>query len=110
MRDYIFMIAVLVVLGLSLLVVTFCNFSLTNRQYDRLKGYVGKWPYILTFLGVIVATFQFAYGEETLTIVAAIGALLSHILGVSNKTYVDGAIQETADWTEDGEWDGDVDE
>lgn len=110
MHNYIFMISVLVILGLSLLAVTFCNFKLTNEQYDRLKSYISKWPYLLTFLGVIVSTFSFPYGEETLTIVAAIGAFIAHILGVSNKTYTEGAMQEEAEWTEDGEWDGDVDE
>jgi hypothetical protein len=104
------MIAVLVILVLSLLVVTFCNFKLSNEQYDRLKGYVSKWPYLLTFLGVIVATFKFSYGEETLTIVSAIGAFLSRIVGVSNKTFVEGAVQMTDEWVEDGDWDGDVDE
>lgn len=110
MHNYIFMIAVLALLGLSILVVTFCNYTLSNEQYDRLKSYVSKWPYLMTFLGVLVATFHFSNGEETITVVAAIGALLSHILGVSHKNYTDGAIAEEADWVEDGEWDGDVDE
>lgn len=110
MHDYIFMIAVLVVLGLSILVVTFCNIKLSNDQYDRLKDYVSKWPYLLTFLGVLVTTFGFPNGEETLTIVAAIGALLARILGVSTKNFIDGTVKLTEDWTEEGEWDGEVDE
>lgn len=110
MHNYIFMIAVLALLGLSILVVTFCNYTLSNEQYDRLKSYVSKWPYLMTFLGVLVATFHFSNGEETITVVAAIGALLSHILGISHKNYTDGAIAEEVDWVEDGEWDGDVDE
>ena len=110
MHNYTFMISVLVILGLSLLVVTFCNIKLSNEQYDRLKSYVSKWPYILTFLGVLVSTFNFSNGKETITVVAALGALLTHILGVSAKNYVEGAVQMTEEWVEDGDWDGDVDE
>ena len=110
MHNYTFMISVLVLLGLSLLVVTFCNVKLSNEQYDRLKSYVSKWSYLMAFLGVLVSTFKFSNGEETLTVVAALGALLSRILGVSAKNYVEGAVQMTEEWVEDGDWDGDVDE
>lgn len=109
MHDYIFMISVLVLLVLAICVITFSNIKLSNEQYDRLKAIVLKWPAILTFLGVIVATFTFTYGKETITIVAAIGALLERFLGVSHKTYTEGAVVEEGDWVEDFE-DGEVDE
>lgn len=105
MNNYIFMISVLVILVLAMLVVTFSNFKLTNEQYDRLKGMVLRWSYLLTLLGVIVATFRVPYGEETITIVAAIGAFVAHCLGVSNTNYIDGAIETEESWVEDGEED-----
>ena len=103
MINYAFLIAVLAVLALAILVVTFCNYELNNEQYDRLKNLVMKWPAILTFLGVLVATFHFSFGEETITVVAAIGALLARILNVSNYNYNDsGAVIESeAGWVED---------
>lgn len=103
MRDYIFMISVIVVLALAMLIVTFSKFHLSNDQYDRMKAMVVKWPALLTFLGVLVATFHFSYGEETITIVSAIGALLAHCLGVSNKNFNEGAMVETEEWVEDGD-------
>lgn len=105
MTNYIFMISVLVILVLAMLVVTFSNFHLSNEQYDRLKAFVLNWSYLLTFLGVLVATFNFPYGEETLTVVAAIGALMARCLGVSNTNFNSGAIVEPEDWVEDGDVD-----
>lgn len=109
MRDYMFMISVLVALVFAICIITFSKFKLSNEQYDRLKAIVLKWPAILTLLGVFVATFNFVYGKETITIVAAIGAFLERCLGVSNQRYSEGAVFEGEDWIEDLE-DGDVDE
>lgn len=89
--KYAFLIAVLGVLGVAVAIATLTNFRLSNEAYDRLKTLVLKWSGIVTFLGVLVSTFKFEFGEETITIVAAIGALLAYLLGVSNKNYVDGA-------------------
>ena len=91
MTNYIFLIAVLVVLLVSVAFVTIHGVNLTNEQYDRLKGIVMQWAAIVTFLGVLVAVFKFEYGQETIEVVAAIGALLAHILGVSDKNYTEGA-------------------
>lgn len=91
MTNYIFLIAVIAVLLISVAFVTIHGVNLTNEQYDRLKKIVMQWAAIVTFLGVIVAVFNVPYGQETIEVVAAIGALLAHILGVSDKNYVEGA-------------------
>lgn len=92
--QYLFMIIVLAVLAVALVVITLYGVNLTNDQYDRLKGIVIKWSGITTFLGVIVATFKTPYGNETITLVAAIGALLSYMLGVSDKNFTGGALTD----------------
>lgn len=91
MTNYIFLIAVIAVLLISVAFVTIHGVNLTNEQYDRLKKVVMQWAAIVTFLGVIVAVFKVPYGQETIEVVAAIGALLSHIVGESDKNYVEGA-------------------
>ena len=85
--NYIFMIIVLVVLFIGISVLTFVDFTLSDWQYDRLKSIVLKWPALLTLLGVIVNTFPVPFGNETITLVAAIGAFLAHCLGISTKVY-----------------------
>lgn len=92
MANYSFLITVLVVLAAAVIGVTLRGIRLTNEQYDRLKKIVLKWPGILTLLGVIVNVFHPPFGEETITVVAAIGAFLSYILGVSDKNYVEGTV------------------
>lgn len=92
MTQYTFMIITLVLLLVIVGGITFFGVNLSNEQYDRLKGIVIKWSGITTFLGVIVATFPVPYGKETITLVAAIGALLAYALSVSIKNYVDGAM------------------
>lgn len=107
MTNYIFMISVITILVLAVLAITFCNIHLNNDQYDRLKYIVLKWSAITTFLGVIVATFNdIPYGKETITIVAAIGALLAEVLNTSHKNHTDGAtIYEDDQPLEDGDLD-----
>ena len=87
MANYAFLITVLVALGACVIGITLRGVNLTNEQYDRLKGIVIKWSGIVTFLGVLVSTFHFSYGEETITVVAAAGAFMAYMLGLSNKSY-----------------------
>ena len=101
--KYLFLIVVLAVLAVAVTGVTLYGVRLTNEQYDRLKGIVIKWSGITTLLGVIVATFEVPYGEQTITTVAAIGAFLAYMLGVSDKHYTDGTVQTETDWVEDDE-------
>lgn len=92
MANYSFLITVLVVLVAAIVGITYRGIQLTNEQYDRLKNIVLKWPGILTLLGVIVNVFHPPFGEETITLVAAVGAFLSYMLGISNKNYVEGTV------------------
>lgn len=91
MTHYIFLITVLAVLAIAVVFVTLRGIKLTNEQYDRLKDIVIKWPGIVTFLGVLVSTFHFEYGNETITVVSAFGAFLAYMLGISDKQYTEGA-------------------
>ena len=91
MGQYTFMIITLLALAAGVSVLTFFGVKLTDEQYDRLKDIVVKWSGITTFLGVIVATFKIPYGNETITIVAAIGALLAYAMGLSIKNYTESA-------------------
>ena len=90
MKSYIFLIVVVLVLLIGIAIVTLFGVNLTNDQYDRLKAIVLKWSGIVTFLGILVSTFKFDYGEETITVVAGFGAFLAYMLGLSNKNFVDG--------------------
>lgn len=106
MASYLFLIGVLLIVGLILLVVTFSNFSLNNEQYDRLKWLVGRWPALMAFLGVLIKLFNFPYGVETVTLVAAIGTLIAGLMGISNSNFTDGgAVAEDGEWVEDGDVD-----
>lgn len=87
MTQYTFLIVVLAVLFIAITFITYKGVCLSNEQYDRLKKIVMKWAGITTFLGVLVSTFSFAYGEETITVVAAVGAFLSYMMGVSEDNY-----------------------
>ena len=91
MKSYIFLITVIAVLLIAVTFVTIHGVDLTNEQYDRLKAIVLRWSGIVTFLGVLVSTFKFDYGEETITVVAALGAFMAYMLGLSNKNFIDGA-------------------
>lgn len=85
--NYIFLTITLAVIIAVLLIATFSKFSLTNEQYDRLKWIVIRWSYLVTFLALIVKTFDVPYGMETITIVAGIGAMLAGLMGISNVNY-----------------------
>ena len=74
---------ILAILGIAI----FTHFELDDEHYDRLKWVVIRWTYLVTFIGVIVKTFDIAYGVETVTIVAGIGAMLAGLLGISNMGY-----------------------
>lgn len=87
MKNYLFLIIVLVVLLVGVGVLTFVDFKLTDAQYDRIRNITLKWPGITTLLGVIVSTFSIPYGEETITIVSAVGAFMAYVLGISSKVY-----------------------
>ena len=92
MTNFTFFIAVIAILLIAVGFITYRGLNLNNDQYDRLKAVVMKWPAIITFLGVIVATFPgISYGAETVTIVAAIGAFLAECLNVSKKSFNGGA-------------------
>ena len=97
MSNYIFLIVVLAVLAAAVIGITLHGVQLTNDQYDRLKGIVLKWSGIVTFLGVLVSTFHFSYGEETITVVAAAGAFMAYMLGLSNKSYNEREVAEDDD-------------
>jgi hypothetical protein len=46
-----------------------------------------KWHFIVAFVAAIVKTFSVPYGVETVAVVAAVGALMAGLLGVSTKQY-----------------------
>lgn len=81
---------VVAILGIAI----FTQFELDNEQYDRLKWVVIRWAYLVTFIGVVVKTFDIPYGVETVTIVGAIGAMLAGLLGISNKQYESRQVSE----------------
>jgi hypothetical protein len=85
------MIITLAALAAAMIIVSFTRIKLTNEGYDRLKWLVVRWSGILTFLGALVSVFKFEHGAETITVVAAIGAFLAYMLGISEKDYNDGA-------------------
>ena len=97
MANYIFLLSVLAVLAVAVIGITLYGVKLSNEQYDRLKYIVVRWSGITTLLGVIVATFDFPYGTETVTIVAAVGAFLAYMLGISDKNYVEGTVVHDKD-------------
>lgn len=85
--NYIFLLTVLAVVLGVIIIASFTNFSLDNYHYDRLKWLVIRWSYIVIFVALLVKTFDFPYGTETVVVVAGIGAVLARFLGVSNKNY-----------------------
>lgn len=85
--DYVFLITVIAVVIAVLAIASFTDFELDDYHYDRLKWITIRWAYLVTFLGVIVKTFDIAYGIETVTIVAGIGAMFAGLLDISNKEY-----------------------
>ena len=85
--NYIFLIAVIGVIAVVLGIAMFTNFELDDKHYDRLKWLVERWHYITVFIGLIVKTFNIAYGVETVTIVAGFGALIAGLLGISTSNW-----------------------
>lgn len=85
--NYIFMIAVIAFVLMVLAIASFTNFKLDNEHYDRLKWIVVRWSYLVFFIGVVVKTFNMPYGTETVTLIAALGATLAGMMGISNKNY-----------------------
>ncbi len=85
--NYLFLIITISAVVAVLAIAGFTNFRLTDEGYDRLKWLTIRWSSIVTFLGLLVKTFNFPYGIETVTVVAGIGALMAGLLGVSIKNY-----------------------
>lgn len=85
--NYLFLIIVIAVVLIVIGIAAFTDFELDNEHYDRLKWIVIRWSYITVFIGVIVKTFNIPYGIETVTVVAAIGAMLAGLLGVSTSEH-----------------------
>ena len=77
---YIFFISVVAIVFAVLAVAMFTNFRLDDEHYDRLKWVVIRWSYLVTFIALIVKTFDIAYGIETVTIVAALVQCLQDCL------------------------------
>lgn len=93
--NYLFLIIVIAVVAVVLGIAAFTNLELDNWHYERLKWVVMRWSFLVTFIGVIVKTFSIPYGVETTTIVAALGALMAGILGISTTNYYTDAIQSS---------------
>ena len=85
--NYLFLIIVLAVIVAILAVASFSNFELDSEHYDRLKWLVIRWSYIAVFIGVLAKTFNIPYGTETVTVVAAIGAMLAGLMNISSKAF-----------------------
>lgn len=85
--NYLFLIVVLAVVLVVLAIASFTSFGLDDFHYDRLKWVVIRWSFLVTFIGLIVKTFDIPYGTETVTLVAGVGAMLAGLLGISNTNY-----------------------
>ena len=86
--NYLFLIVVLAVVLVVLAIASFTSFGLDDFHYDRLKWVVIRWSFLVTFIGLIVKTFDIPYGTETVTLVAGVGAMLAGLLGISNTNYM----------------------
>lgn len=93
--SYLFLIIVIAVVAAVLGIAAFTSLELDNWHYERLKWVVMRWSFLVTFIGVIVKTFSIPYGVETVTIVAALGALMAGLLGISTTNYYADAVQST---------------
>lgn len=85
--NYAFLIITLAVVLAIIGIAALTNFRLDNEHYDRLKSLAMKWHYITAFVAAIVKVFEVPYGVETVAVVAAVGALMAGLLGVSTKQY-----------------------
>lgn len=61
---------------------------MSNKMYDILK-YIAQiiLPALITFYGVIGATLNIPYTQETITIATAFDTFLGVCLGISNSNY-----------------------
>lgn len=61
---------------------------MNNKLYDKLKwiALVGL-PALTTFYGVVGATCNIPYTQETLTIAVAFDTMLGAMLGISSNSY-----------------------
>ena len=91
--NYLFLIIVIAAVAGILGIAAFTNFEIDNWHYDRIKYIVMRWSFIVVFIGVIVKTFKIPYGVETLTVVGALGALLSGLLGISSTNFYANSLQ-----------------
>lgn len=91
--NYLFLIIVIAVVAIVLGIAAFTNFEIDNWHYDRIKYIVMRWSFIVVFIGVIVKTFKIPYGVETVTVVGALGALLSGLLGISSTNFYANSLQ-----------------
>ena len=111
---YLFLIIVIAIVLAVIAIAAFTNLELDDEHYDRLKWLAIRWSVLVTFLGVLIKTFNFAYGTETVTVVAAIGALMAGLLGISAKNYY--AVAEQTSFNCDDflemadEWEGEENE
>ena len=64
---------------------------MSNKTYDFLKLLVMRiLPAILTFVGIVLTSFNYEYTEIVLTIGTAFITMLGTILGIStNKYYIE---------------------
>lgn len=61
---------------------------MNNKLYDKLKWIaLVALPALTTFYGVIGATCNIPYTQETLTIAVAFDTMLGTMLGISSNSY-----------------------
>ena len=94
--NFVFPIVVFAIVLGVIGIASFTNFELDNYHYDRLKWVVIRWTYLVTFIGVIIKTFEISYGIETVTIVAGFGAMLAGLMNISHSNYY-GEIEDDDD-------------
>ena len=64
------------------------NIRLTNEQYNTLKWLISiVIPALITFVGVVMNTLNYAHTEVFLQVAVAFEALLGAIFKVSEHTY-----------------------
>ena len=101
--SYLFLIITVIAIIAALTIAAFTNFELDDMHYDRVKWIVIRGHYIVVFVGMLVETFKFPYGAETVTLVAGIFALLAGLLGISKSNYY--ATRSTSEMTEEEAYD-----
>lgn len=85
--NYLFLIIVIAIVLAVIAIASFSNLELDDVHYDRLKALARKWDYIVVFVAAVAKVFNMPYGMETVTVVAAIGALMCGLLDVSTKNF-----------------------